>query len=170
MSKYYKTKDVYEAVGRAFVKDELADREVTLVTDELAELPTIEVSEEVIENASNFKVSTIADENAEMGMRTEIVPCIEVSEDAISRNRVLKYIADIQLAISDERKPTVDGRTVCDWIFDEVKEFLSVVPKELQSYKEWVDLEDSEIIAECVHRYGGKAVVDACRERIGAEE
>lgn len=48
MSKYAKVEDVYEAVGRAFVKDELADREVTLVTDELADLPTIEVSEDAI--------------------------------------------------------------------------------------------------------------------------
>lgn len=28
------------------------------------------------------------------------------------------------------------------------------------------DAKDSEIIAECVHRYGGKAVVDACKDRL----
>lgn len=56
MSKYYKTKDVYEAVGRAFVSDKLADREVTLVTDELADLPTIEVSEDAISVDHTAKV------------------------------------------------------------------------------------------------------------------
>lgn len=43
---------------------------------------------------------------------------------------------------------------------------IAELEEQLESYKEWVDLEDSEIIAECVHRYGGKAVVDACRVAI----
>ena len=42
---------------------------------------TIEVSDEVLKATKKFNAYTIADENADMGMRTMIEPIIEVSKD-----------------------------------------------------------------------------------------
>lgn len=38
--------------------------------------------------------------------------------------------------------------------------------EELRKFTNWVDLDNATIIAECVHHYGGKAVVEACEKYI----
>lgn len=43
---------------------------------------------------------------------------------------------------------------------------IAKLEEELQSYKDWVDLEDSVKIAECVHRYGSEFVIKACEEAL----
>lgn len=45
--------------------------------------------------------------------------------DYISRNRALKYIADTQLAVSDETKPTPTPRTVLEWLWEGFKDMPS---------------------------------------------
>lgn len=87
MSKYIKWKDLYNALDGAEIRiyDKENAKEVGRVLEKVRQkiisLPTIEVSEDAIK----WKFSTIADPNAEMGMRTEIEAFVEVSEDAISR-------------------------------------------------------------------------------------
>lgn len=84
MSKYIK---LYDAI---MAMDEWFSEPIT-PTKILSDLPTIEVSEEVLKATKKFNAYTIADENADMGMRTQIEPIIEVSEDCISREELLKH-------------------------------------------------------------------------------
>ena len=98
MSKYYKAEDVINAI-----EDKIAEYIPTLygryaeipleLRMAIEHLPTIEVSEEVLKATKNFNAYTIADENAEMGMRTQIEPIIEVSEDCISREWLLNGLS-----------------------------------------------------------------------------
>lgn len=78
MSKYIKLEDAINALYSGFVTK-------SVIEGKLKDLPTIEVSEEVLKATKNFNAYTIADENAEMGMRTMIEPIIEVSEEQLSK-------------------------------------------------------------------------------------
>lgn len=85
MSKYIKLEDAINKMDEWFC-------EPYTPTELLSDLPTIEVSEEVLKATKNFNAYTIADENAEMGMRTQIEPIIEVSEDCISREDAINAL------------------------------------------------------------------------------
>ena len=66
--------------------------------------------------------------------------------DYISRNRALKYVADMQLAVSDETKPTPTSRTVLEWLWEGFKDMPSadVVEREKWIEIKWHNITDEE--------------------------
>lgn len=136
MSKYYKAEDVLAIFSEEERPLNWTDSESEIQAQNdfdcykgmIESLPTIEVSEEVLKATKKFNAYTIADENAEMGMRTMIEPVIEVSEDCISREDTIKIIERIKTEVSDSKKPQPMPITICNWFLADIKNAPSVVP------------------------------------------
>lgn len=135
MSKYYKAEDVIRKRAEdladtsywEYGNPKNVDDWIEVAEMEFKDLPTLEVSDEVLKATKNFNTYTIVDENAEMGMRTQIEPIIEVSEDCISREWVLQMLTTYEKDSYSANELDEWQNRVVEWIEMDIKDAPSVV-------------------------------------------